>query len=141
MEIAIQFWALILAACGYAVMFGGWEGRCATAILVVASIATALSNKWFHVHWHETNISVFVIDIATFAALYMVAAASHRWWPIWMAAFQFNSVAGHVATMISPEFKNLVYQGYSGLWAIPCVLVMVYGIWRDRVGKFRYEFI
>ena len=141
MEIAILFWALILPACSYAVMFGGWEGRCAPAILVVASIATGLSNKWLLVHWHETNISVLVIDVMTFTALYLVAAVSHRWWPIWMTAFQLNSVAGHVATTLSPEFKNLVYQGYSALWAVPCVLVMVYGIWRDRVGPHRYEFI
>lgn len=141
MGMAILFWALVLAACAYAVRFGGWEGKWVTVIFILASAATALSEQWFRIRWFETNISVFIVDLATFAGLYLIAARSHRWWPIWMAAFQFNAVAAHVATMINPEFSNLVYKGYAAFWALPCILVMVFGIFRDRMGRYRYDFI
>lgn len=140
MEIAILFWTMMLAACGYAVLLGGWEGKSTAGIFVVASIATILANRWFDIHWHQTNMAVFGIDLATFAGIYLVAARSRRWWPLWVAAFQLNAVAAHIATLISPEFSNLVYQGYEGLWAIPCALAMVVGIFRDRLWKYRYEF-
>lgn len=140
MEIAILFWTLMFASCGYAVVLGGWEGKCTTAIIVLATSLTVLSNRWLDVHWHETNVTVFIVDVLTLLAMYLVAVRSHRWWPLWVAAFQLNSVAAHLATVISPQFSNLVYQGYEGLWAIPGQLVMVVGIFRDRLWKYRYEF-
>jgi hypothetical protein len=140
MMFAILFWTMLAASCGYAVVFGGWEGRCMTAIILLASIATGLSNKWLDIHWYETNIGVFVVDLATLAAMYAVAARSRRWWPLWVVAFQLNSVAAHVATVISPNFSALVYLGMESLWALPGQLVMVLGIFRDRLGKYRHEF-
>ena len=82
---------------------------------------------------------VLLVDLATFAAMYVIAGLSERWWPIWVAAFQLNSVVAHIASAITPTFSALVYQGYEGLWAVPGQLVMVFGIYRDRRWKSRYD--
>lgn len=140
MEIAILFWTMMLAACGYGFVLGGWEGKATTLVFVLASLATIASNRWVVLNWHQTNMMVLVVDFLTLSAMYLVAARSRRWWPLWVAAFQLNSVTAHIATVISPQFSNLVYQGYEGLWAIPSLLVMVIGVWRDRLWKYRYEF-
>jgi hypothetical protein len=140
MAFAILFWTMVAASCGYALVFGGWEGRVTTGTIILASIATAFANKGLDLHWHSTNVGVFIVDIATLVAMYLVAARSRRWWPLWVAAFQLNSVAAHVATVISPHFSNLVYQGMESLWAMPGQAVMVLGIFRDRLGKFRHEY-
>jgi hypothetical protein len=140
MEIAILFWAMMLAAGSYSVALGGWEGRTTMGLFVLAALATIASNRWLVLNWQETNLTVCLIDTATFVATYLIAVKSRRWWPIWVAAFQLNSVAAHVATMISPDFSNFVYQGYASLWALPSMLIMVFGIFRDRLGKYRYEF-
>jgi len=132
MLIAMLFWILCLAGCIYAVVLGDWEGKVVTAIILVSTVATVASNRLLDVHWHSTNHMMLIVDLATFLALFMVAARSRRWWPVWFAAFQLNTVAAHVATMISPTFNALTYRGYEGLWAIPCLLVMVFGIYRDR---------
>lgn len=143
--IAILFWSLCLGACAYAFLLGGWEGRWTTVIIILASIATLAANLWFRHRsghsWHDaTNEVVLAIDLLTFLAMYLIAARSEHWWPIWVAAFQLNSVVAHLATIISPAFSAIVYQGYEGLWAIPGQLVMVLGIYRDRGWKNRYDF-
>jgi hypothetical protein len=136
---AVLFWMMIIGACAYAIILGGWEGRCTAAIFILASLASYGVNRWFHIHWHRTNISMFLVDFLTFVALYGVAAKSRHWWPVWVGAFQLNTVAAHLATITSPDFAMGVYKGYEGLWAIPCALVMVIGIFRDRMGKDRRE--
>lgn len=136
----ILFWMMIAAACGYAIILGGWEGRCTAAIFILASLASYVVNRWLHIRWHKTDMAMFTVDVVTLIVLYLVAAKSKHWWPVWVVAFQLNTVASHLATMISPNFSMGVYKGYGGLWAIPCVFVMVIGIFRDRLWKVRHDF-
>lgn len=138
MLIAILFWVLCLACSIYAAAFGGWEGRAATVTILFAAVATAASNL-LGVNWYSTNLIILVIDLAAFVCIYAIAARSDRWWPLWFAAFQLNSVVSHLATVISPRFSAIVYMGYEGLWAIPCLLVMVFGIHRDRGWNRQYD--
>lgn len=142
--IAILFWSLCISACAYALLLGGWEGRWTTVIILLATFATLLANQllrhfWFDRFWVDTNEAVLLIDLAAFLAMYVIAARSERWWPIWVAAFQLNSVVAHVATTISPRFSAIIYQGYEGMWAIPLLLVLVFGIYRDRRWKNHYD--
>ena len=142
--IAILFWSLCLIACVYALLFGGWEGRCTTLVVLLASLGTMAANWWTSIHdrsgfWTSTNALVLLVDLATFLAMYAIVSRSDKWWTIWVAAFQFNSVVAHVATIINPDFSALIYQGYEGLWAIPLLLVMVLGIRRDRGWKNQHD--
>lgn len=142
--IAILFWSLSLSTCAYAFLLGGWEGRWTTLTIICASLATWAANHWlrtyaFDLFWANTNLAVLAIDLLAFASMYVVAARSGRWWPIWVAAFQLNSVVAHFATVIDPAFSALVYQGYEGLWAIPGQFVMILGIYRDREWKNHYD--
>jgi len=139
MLIAILFWSMSIGACGYALLLGGWEGRVTTVIILLATLATMQLENLLNLHWHDTNEVVFAIDLVAFIAMYIVAARSDLWWPLWVAAFQLNSVVAHFATMISPQFSALIYHGYEGLWAIPGQLVMVLGIHRDRGWKNNYD--
>jgi len=132
MLIALLFWILCLAACGYAILLGGWEGKVVTVIVLVSTIATVVALRPLDTHWYTTNHLMMAVDVTTFLALFLVAARSRRWWPVWFAAFQLNTLAAHVATMLSPSFSALVYRGYEGLWAIPCLLAMIFGIYLDR---------
>ena len=131
---------MIIGACVYAIALGGWEGRWTATVFIAGSFGSYIVNRWLHLVWGKTNVSMFLLDFAMFAALYLVAARSRHWWPVWVVAFQLNTVASHLATVVSSDFSVAVYKNYGGLWAIPCALVMVIGIFRDRMGKFRHEF-
>lgn len=132
MLVALLFWLMTLAACGYAAVLGGWEGRWTTALILSASAITLVSEQFIRHHWGTTNGIMFAVDIALFLGMYVIAAKSKRWWPLWVAAFQLNSVAAHIATVVSPEFSAAIYNGFEGLWAFPGQIIMVFGIWRDR---------
>lgn len=144
MLIAILFWSLCLGACAYAFFLGGWEGRWTTIIVLLASVATMLANEWIRSYWHDqfwvsTNAAVLLVDFLTFLAMFAIAAKSEKWWTVWVAAFQLNSVVAHFATIVDPAFSAIIYQGYEGMWAIPLLFFMVLGIYRDRGWKGSYD--
>lgn len=139
MLIAILFWVMTLSACGYAAFLGGWEGKWTTALIVSATFGTFISEAVINLNWRQTNSLVFAVDLAMLVGMYVIAVKSRRWWPLWVAAFQLNSVAAHLATVLSPAFSAAVYNGFEGLWAFPGQILMVYGIWRDRVGEYRFK--
>ena len=140
METTILFWMMIVGACAYAVILGGWEGRWTAGIFVGASLASLVALKVVHIHWHKTNMTMMGVDLATLIALYVVAAKSRHWWPVWVVAFQLNAVASHFAALISQDFSVSVYRNYTGLWAVPCALVMIIGIFRDRFWRVPHDF-
>jgi hypothetical protein len=131
---------MIVGACAYAVILGGWEGRWTAGIFVGASLLSLVALKLVHIHWHKTNMTMLGVDMATLIALYVVAAKSRHWWPVWVVAFQLNAVASHLAALISQDFSVSVYRNYTGLWAVPCALVMIIGIFRDRFWKVRNDY-
>ncbi len=137
MLILVLFWVMTLAACAYAVLLGAWEGKWAALLILSASAITLVSELVLRLNWHGTNVLMFAVDLALFGGFYAIAAKSRRWWPIWIAAFQLNSVVAHVATLLSPAFSHLIYHGYEGLWAFPGQIIMVFGIYRDRLKAYR----
>ena len=112
MLIAILFWVMTLSACGYAAFLGGWEGKWTTALIVSATFGTFISEAVINLNWRQTNSLVFAVDLAMLVGMYVIAVKSRRWWPLWVAAFQLNSVAAHLATVLSPAFSAAVYNGF-----------------------------
>ncbi len=113
----ILFWLMTLSACSYAAILGGWEGKWTTALILSATAGTFVSETVVRLAWHSTNSLVFLVDVALFVGMYLVAVKSRRWWPLWVAAFQLNSIAAHLATVLSPTFSAAVYNGFEGIWA------------------------
>ncbi len=141
MLIGILFWLMTLSACSYAAILGGWEGKWTTVLILSATAGTFVSESFIRLDWRATNSLVFIVDVAMFVGMYVVAARSRRWWPLWVAAFQLNSIAAHLATVLSPAFSAAVYNGFEGVWAFPGQILMVYGIWRDRIGQYRFKYV
>jgi hypothetical protein len=130
MLVFMLVWLLLIFCCVYAAMMGGTTGKIGAALIVVATIATAIAQHFGH--WTETNLPVLVIDLIVLAALYALALKSEVYWPIWAVGFHLISVTGHVATMIMPDFRSSVYYMFNGMWAIFIQVAMVWGITLDR---------
>lgn len=130
MMIILLFWFLMLLCCFYAAVAGGRDGKWATAIIILASILTVPAT--FLAQWGQTQLPVMVVDVSVLTAMYILTLKSRVYWPIWMTAFQLVSVATHFATLVSPSFTPLIYQGMESMWAIPGLLSMVIGISLDR---------
>ncbi|WP_164117431.1 hypothetical protein [Sphingorhabdus sp. Alg239-R122] len=130
MEIVIFFWMLVILSCTYASFAGGRDGRRASLVILCASLLSLTGQETDS--WLETQFIVMVIDLITLMAMLAIALSSKAYWPLWVAAFQVNTVATHMATLFSASFAASIYQALGGFWAIPGLLAMVIGIAMDQ---------
>lgn len=130
MLIGILFWALTVIGCAYAAVAGGKDGRWAAGMILCAAV---LSIPAAHLGrgWARTEIGVMAVDALLLAGLYVLAMASRRHFPLWMAGFQLIAVTTHIATAIAPSFTPPAYRAMEGLWAIPTTVSLVLGTWLD----------
>jgi hypothetical protein len=139
MGIAILLWAMMVASCSYAVLFGGWEGKCMATVIAIAALVTAFWDISPGLRGSYVDLAPLSINLATLIAMYLIAAYSWRWWPLWVAAIQLNIAVAHLAALFSPPLSTLLSQGPEGCWALPGLALMVLGIFRDRLWKYRYD--
>lgn len=131
----VLYLTLLLVSSGYAVGFGGWEGRWAIALLGTATVATWLATRLNH-KWDAFNLYLFAVDAAFFLTLYALALRSRRYWPIWFAGFQLLAVASHFSVVALPDIDRKIYRGLETVWAVPMLVTMVIGITKDRrIGR------
>ena len=132
MLIIILVWMLLVLCSLFAAVAGGTTGRIGAALNVGATVATLLALQIDS--WSQTNLPVFLIDVAMMIALFWLAMKSEVFWPIWAAGFHLITVTGHIATMISPDFRWGLYYYFHGMWAIFVQMAMVWGITLDRIA-------
>jgi hypothetical protein len=132
--VPIAFTVAVVVSCAYAAIFGGRTGRWGGGILLSTwPLSWAFSNL---IPSYGRVIPVlFLVDVTVFAGLLGVALASTRRWPIWCAAFQLNTVAAHIAIMLSPVVLGQAYYAMISIWGVPMLFVMVVGTWLDRRAK------
>lgn len=131
MSVIILFWIFAIACCAYASLFGGLDGRLAAAMIAAAVLASWIAQS-LQPRWTTINVSVMMVDLALWIGQLTLMLRSRRYWPIWMAAAQSLTVASHLATLVATTFAQKIYAGLATVWAIPCLLCMVWGIALDR---------
>jgi hypothetical protein len=128
--VLILFWLLLATCCIFAAVAGGRTGRIGAGLQIAAVIAT-----WhfeLSIGWASTNVPVMIIDVMLLVGFYSLALRSKAYWPIWAAGFHLLTVAGHIASMIMPDFRLGIYWRFSGIWSILVMMTMIVGISLDR---------
>lgn len=136
MNVFIFYLFALLATCLYLVRYGGRTGRWISAIQIVMAIASAglsLTAPNFVV----LQPRMLLLDSTSFVLKLAVALRSSRRWPIWVAAFQLNTVLAETAILLSPAFRNEFYYAMATIWAMPALFVMVLGTTLDRRREVR----
>jgi hypothetical protein len=124
------YWMLAFLCCAFAAIAGGKTGRIGAAMIVTASVASALGAQFGT--WDETNVPVMAIDILLLIGFYWLALKSDSYWPIWATGFHLLSVIGHIAMYFSESVREMLYFAFGAFWSLPVLLAMVIGIARDR---------
>jgi peptidoglycan/LPS O-acetylase OafA/YrhL len=134
--ISLSYLAALLLTCAYLARFGGRTGRWGGAIVLggfLLSLAAVYASAWISAFSYTlVSNSLVIIDLFSLIAKVMLALYSNRRWPLWVAAFQFNTVAAHGVAMISPAIKGEYYYAMITVWAVPTLFVMVVGTMLDR---------
>lgn len=126
------FYALTALSCGYALLRGGAPERVA-ALIVLAGIGLSAASVSFGFHRYAAlELDIFAQDLAMFVALYALALAADRFWPIWIAGFQLATVLVHVTRALAPDMFPLAYAAGIRAWAYLVVAGVGVGTVRHR---------
>jgi hypothetical protein len=129
----IAFAALMCVACAYAWWRGGTPERVASAMFLVAWLASIATDQASIVRYRQVQINYLLVDFALLVGLLMLTRASHRRWTAVAAALQTLVVLAHVARALSPHQWASVYMIMTASWPYLQLLVLIAGItahWR-----------
>lgn len=131
--LAVSFWLLTLFTCGFAILFGGRDGRWFALVFVMSVVLTMPALLMGT--WHGTQIWLALVDMLLLAALVWLMLRSSSYWPIWAAASQLLTVLTHAATLLLHTFSERIYEGLSTVWVMPLLLFTIVGIELDRKAR------
>lgn len=134
----LVFLAFLLGTLLYAAFRGGMPERIAALIMVAATIATILVPKVGKVTFASLEPGVFAVDSLTAVAFILLALRAQRYWPIWIAALQIDTVLTHVAMLVAPRVMPWAYAVMEIAWSYPIVLLLAVGTARHQQRLRRY---
>jgi hypothetical protein len=127
------YWLLAAICCAFAAIAGGNTGRTGAAMIMTASVASAVGGQFGR--WDQPHIPVMIIDLILLAGFYWLALKSESYWPIWATGFHLLSVIGHLALFLGESVREMLYFAFGAFWSLPVLLAMVVGTYRDRAMR------
>ncbi len=131
MNVFFFYLIALLVTCIYLALYGGRTGRWLAAIQFVMAVASAILSSTAS-DFVALQPRMLALDLVSLGLKLTVALRSNRQWPIWVAAFQLDTVLAQTAILLSPVFRNEFYYAMATIWAMPTLLVMVVGLALDR---------
>jgi hypothetical protein len=105
--------------CGVVVWRGRRPERIGALVVTIAFLVTPLVEQ--RRSWYQPQFGIMAVDVATLAALAVMAIRYDRYWPICAAAFQAVAVLTHLAFLINPHALYRAY--YVGNFSIGFLLL------------------
>jgi len=126
------FYALMVAATVYALGRGGSAERLVALLFLAALLGTAYVRSPAAIVFRHIEVGMFLVDLALFAALYLLSIFSTRFWPIWMSALQGVTVLSH-AVKLAPPPTNFGYAVLEQFWSFPQLILLIVAVHRHRL--------
>lgn len=128
----LLYLALLLMACGYALVRGRGDERIAAIMCLAASVLTPivlspLTERYTHIESGE-----LLIDGAVLAAFTLVAIRSDRFWPLWLAGLQLTTTMAHFLKAIHFGLMPQAYAAAEKFWSYPILVILAVGTWRGH---------
>lgn len=130
MIFALAFDALLVAACGYAFLRGDRDSRMIALICTVASLISHLLLRANPERYSTVEAGVMAVDVMTFAGFTMVALASPRFCPLWIAGLQLTTLLAHFSKEVEIDLVPRAYAVAAVFWSYPILLILAVGTWR-----------
>lgn len=137
MPYAIPHWvwdAIAIAVFAAAVWKGGRDERIAATGMLVA----ALLSKLVYQRAQATEWGILGIDAAALALFLWLALTSARYWPLFLAAFQFLAVIIHLARIADRSLSGWAYISAEilfGYLVAISIAVGTFNAWRRQLRE------
>lgn len=137
MDIAVLFWLFFVPS----IILIGWHGdifaRVFAGFLLSMTLLTFALNTLLGMN--EAWKWVIAIHIAIFLFALFGVFKSSSYWPIWFAAFQFNSVGAGLAQLVDGNEYLRLYAFTASFWAIPALCAAVIGVLLDSRATQKHQ--
>lgn len=128
----VLYLTLLSMTCSYALWRGGLPERLAASIILAAVAASVLVASSYRGAFAQREIGIFLVDLAMFGAVTMLALRAERFWPLCMAALLGLGLQLQLLSMVAPESGRQVYKVLHALNAYPVLLLLAIGTRRHR---------
>ena len=128
----VLFLACQAAASSYALVRGGTPERIVTLELAVATAAGELLSVEQGLSFQIMEWDMLVLDVTLLAVMVPVALYANRYWPLWVAAVQLDTIAIHGVRAFDPSLRASVYYAIAGKAAYPILILLALGTLRHR---------
>ena len=123
---------LLILCCGYAFIGGGSPERWGAGIMLLGTALTMMARHIGPADYRSIDWGVFSVDLIAMFAFAGLAVLSTRFWPMWLAAMQLDSVLNHLAMASSETVMPWAYAVASKLWAYPMLIMVAWATARHR---------
>ena len=106
--------AITVITCGGAFWKGGREEQVAAGGLLLSWLTTLVLRD---PRWQGTQWGAFGADTCLLVLLTVVSLRTHRYWPLFAAAFQLLCVLTHMARMVDPGVRAWAYATGQIIWS------------------------
>lgn len=128
--LAWSFWLFFSCSILLVAFKGDYIERFFLLIILISVALTFLLNK--NLGWVDAHSIVLAIDTILLTISLLLVSKSHRYWPIWFAAFQSIAVATSVAFFVFPNHVPSLYINAQGFWFFPALISMTVGVIKDK---------
>lgn len=110
------------SSCIYAIVRGGWSERIVAIAFLMGTGLTQVVMPAPGVRFRHVELSVLMVDLAVFSAMFGVALFSRKYWPLWMTAMQGVAILSHFAPLIL--IVPRAYGAAIALWSWPMMIML-----------------
>jgi hypothetical protein len=128
----IFFFALMAAACGYALLRGRTDARIVGAVFLVGTFATMGLRSSPAGGYSSVESGIFAVDVVCLLAFTYAALISDRFWPLWVSGFQLTTIFGHLFKAVDSDLLPLAYAAALRFWGYPILIMLAVGVWRQQ---------
>lgn len=129
MILVLAFDILLVASCVYALLRGDWDSRTIAMICTGASVISHIMLRDNVARYSSVEVGVLVIDALTFIGFTVVALASSRFWPLWIAGLQLTTLLAHASKEIEIDLVPQAYAAAAVFWSFPILIILAIGTW------------
>ncbi len=134
----LLFIGLLLGTLLYATLRGAAPERWGALVIVLATIASVLAPKVGKVPFGAFEPYICAVDTITAVAFILLALRAQRYWPMWLAALQIDTVVTHLAMLVAPRVMPWAYAVMEIAWSYPIIILLAIGTARHQQRLRRY---
>lgn len=131
----ITYGCLVIGCWAYALACGGAPERIGSTILVAGTLVAWATPP---MRFQTLELDLLAVDILLFISFLTLALKADRFWPLWLAAFQVITLAGHVVRVVDADILGRTYAFMIVVWSYPMSLLVIIGTWRHQKRLARF---